>query len=79
MSLKSYLGKGLEVLLLLAMLFSLAGCLSSRTTLIAETEGRVVESVCSVWTAITYSSKDTERTRLEVRANNAARGEFCAP
>lgn len=63
--------------LLLVMMLSLVGCQSIQTTRTAETEEKIAEDTCSVWKAVTYSSRDTPETQLEVRANNAARKAYC--
>lgn len=67
---------GLKVL---GMTFCLVGCQSLQTTRTAgiEADQAVTAGVCRVWVPITYSSRDTDQTRLEVRGNNAARGEYC--
>lgn len=79
MSSSSFRATGWNVLLTLGMTFCLVGCQSLTTTRTAATEAdkSIVDGICKVWTPITYSSRDTEQTRLEVRANNAARGEYC--
>lgn len=58
------------------------GCLTVptgpiRPTQTAEIDQSVTTGVCSVWKAVTYSSRDTEQTQLEARANNAARDAYC--
>lgn len=65
-------------LLLVTMCF-LAGCQMNPTTNIAATEIMLAAHVCKVWQPVTYSSKDTDQTKLEVRANNAARHAYCQP
>lgn len=65
---------------LLPMLVS--GCFlatidQTRPTQTAEIDRQVTTGVCSVWKAVTYSSRDTEQTQLEARANNAARDAYC--
>lgn len=77
MSWRSSTGSAFAMPIVLAMTLSLAGCLTTRATLIGGTEGRIVSDVCSVWKPVTYSSRDTEQTRLEARANNAARNAYC--
>jgi hypothetical protein len=64
--------------LLLAMTFSLAGCLSTSTTRTDATEAAIVADVCRAWPVVTYSSRDTEQTQTEARANNAARDAYCS-
>lgn len=63
-------------LLLATMLFP-AGCSPTTTTLTAGTEATVAADVCRVWLPLTYSSRDTELTQTEARANNAARDAYC--
>lgn len=63
--------------LVLVMALLLAGCLPTTTTRIAATESKIVTGVCKVWVPVTYSSRDTLETQLEVRANNAARDTYC--
>lgn len=86
MSSCSFKTRGLTLLLALAMTSCLAGCLSLQTTPTGEIEARaaaiaadkaIAAKVCAEWVAVTYSSRDTEQTRLEVRANNAARDAYC--
>lgn len=67
-------------LVLLPMLVT--GCLTVptgpiRPTQTAEIDQAVTQGVCGVWKAVTYSSRDTEQTQLEARANNAARDAYC--
>lgn len=64
---------------LLGTTFWLAGCTLTPTTQTAaiELDAEITQSVCGVWKVVTYSSRDTEQTQLEVRANNAARGAYC--
>ena len=79
MNSSSFKATGWNVLLTLGMMFCLGGCQSLQTTRTAATEAdkSIAEGVCSVWAPVTYSSRDTERTQLEVRANNAAREAYC--
>ena len=79
MNSSSFRVSGLTVLLALGMTFCLAGCQSLNTTRTAATEAdaSIAAGVCRVWVPVTYSSRDTEQTRLEARANNAAREEYC--
>lgn len=65
------------VLLLLATTWLLTGCSPTTTTLTAATDERVASGVCAVWLPVTYSSRDTDQTQLEARANNAARDAYC--
>lgn len=68
---------GLKLLKMLAMMFCLAGCSLTTTTRTKETDARITAGVCTVWKPITYSSKDTPQTQLEVRGNNAAQKAYC--
>ena len=79
MNSSSFRASASTVLLMLGMTFCLGGCQSLQMTRTAATEAdkSITDGVCEVWTSITYSSRDTDQTRLEVRANNAARGEYC--
>lgn len=67
--------------LMLVMMFFLAGCQQTLTTRTGETDElwrAVARQVCeSAWRPVTYSSRDTEQTQLEARANNAARAKYC--
>lgn len=74
---KFYIQSALTMPLLLVMMLFLAGCQQTLTTRTAETERAIAGDVCSVWVPRTYSSRDTEETQLEVRANNAARNAYC--
>jgi hypothetical protein len=58
----------------LAMLltFPLTGCVSLTPT--AETNG----AVCTVWRDVSWSSKDTTPTIIEIKQNNARREGWCA-
>lgn len=64
---------------LLGTTFWLVGCTLTPTTQTAaiNLDTDLARSVCEVWVPVTYSSRDTEQTQLEVRANNAARGAYC--
>jgi len=73
-----YMASALMKHSLLVMMFFLVGCQTTPTTQTAETERNIAASTCKVWVPVTYSSQDTEQTRLEIRANNAARAAFCA-
>jgi len=71
--------KGLSALTLLVMTFSMVGCTQTLTTHSAgiEADKEAASAACKAWKPLTYSSKDTEQTQLEVRGNNAARGAYC--
>lgn len=79
MNSSSFRASASTVLLMLGMTFCLGGCQSLSTTRTAATEAdkSITDGVCRVWTPVTYSSRDTEQTRLEARANNSAREEYC--
>lgn len=63
---------------MLATTCFLAGCSQTSTTLIAGTEARIVSDTCRrAWRPISWSSRDTEQTQIEVRAGNAARKAYC--
>lgn len=79
MSSSSFKANGLKLLLLLGMTSCLGGCLSLNTTRTSaiEADKAIAAQVCRVWLPTTYSSRDTEETRLGNRANNAARDAYC--
>lgn len=53
------------------LIFPLTGCASRTATV--ETNG----AVCEVWRDVSWSSKDTTGTIIEVRQNNARREGWC--
>lgn len=55
----------------------LAGCSQTSGTLTAATDVAIARDVCSVWVPTTWSSRDTQETRLGNQANNAARDAYC--
>lgn len=59
-----------------ALMTLVTACSPTTTTRTVETE--ITAGVCSVWTPVTYSSRDTDQTQHEARANNAARDAYCA-
>lgn len=64
-------------------LFLLASCSPTLTTLTGGTSAAVTEQsiaadVCRAWKAVSYSSRDTPETVLQVRANNEARKAYCS-
>lgn len=73
------------------MTFFLGGCLPTLKTPISETseatkdraeelEAEIVRELCTkAWLPTDYSSRDTEKTQLGNRANNAAREAYCRP
>lgn len=61
----------LVMLLLLGTLLCVPAC--SQTTQTAGTE-----AACVVWRPITYSSRDTPETVLQVLRNNAAQKSWCS-
>lgn len=80
MNLKSYKASACVRLSLLAMTCFLAACQQMSTTRTAaiETDTSIVLDLCEhAWKPQTYSSRDTEQTQLEARANNAAREAYC--
>jgi hypothetical protein len=70
---------GLMLLLPLATMFCLGGCSLTLGTSIGAIDAAVVTRVCTAWAPVTYSSKDTPQTQIEVRGNNAARVGFGCP
>ena len=58
--------------LLMLLISPLTGCV----TLTATKETNV--AVCDVWKDVSWSSKDTTTTIIEVRQNNARREGWCA-
>ncbi len=77
MNWKSFTASASAALLTLATTSFLAGCSPTTSTLTVETEGAIAAGVCQAWKPVTYSSRDTEQTQLEARANNAARASYC--
>lgn len=69
---RSLMASVLIVLVTLAIASFLVGCSQTTTTRTAETEATIAADVCTVWQPVSYSSRDTDETRLDVRANNAA-------
>jgi hypothetical protein len=68
--------------LLLVTLFLLASCTPTLPTLTGGTstigtERAIATDVCRAWKAVSYSSRDTSETQLQVRANNEARSSYC--
>jgi starvation-inducible outer membrane lipoprotein len=69
--------------LVLAMTLLLAACSQTPKTLTGATDdaallAAVTRQLCAkAWRPVTYSSRDTEQTQREARANNAARDEYC--
>jgi hypothetical protein len=61
----------MRLMLLMPLIFPLTGCVTLTSTV--ETNA----SVCSVWKDISWSSKDTTGTIIEVRQNNARREGWC--
>lgn len=77
MNSKSFTAGALARLPMLATMSFLAACSQTSGTLTVATEAAVASDVCRVWQSVTWSSRDTDRTQLEVRANNAARDAYC--
>ena len=74
MNSKSYSQIVFALPMLLGTMLFLAACLSNPTTPTAATSDvKITAGVCTAWKPVSYSSKDTEQTRIEARANNAAR------
>lgn len=61
-------------LMLCVAILSILGC---QTTRIGATSPSDINRICSVWKYVSYSSKDTPTTVLEIRALNAAKDGFC--
>jgi hypothetical protein len=55
----------------------LGGCQSILPTNTAATETSIAADTCRAWKPVTYSSRDSEQTQVEARANNAARESYC--
>lgn len=77
MSSRSSIASALIVLSALATTCLLAGCSPTLSTQTAATEAGIAADVCRAWQPVTYSSRDTEQTQVEARANNAARAAYC--
>ena len=79
MSSRPFRASGLTALTTLVMTFSMVGCQQTLTTRSAgiEADKAAASAACEAWKPLTYSSKDTDQTQLEVRGNNAARGAYC--
>jgi len=58
--------------LAMLLIFPLTGCASLTAT------SATNASVCSVWRDVSWSSKDTTPTIIEVKQNNARREGWCA-
>lgn len=64
-------------------MFLLAACQSIQSTLTGGTDtaekavASIAADVCRAWRPVTYSSRDTEQTQTEARANNAAQERYC--
>ena len=64
----------LKPIALVMLCAAVAGCQLTRTPSIVTT----ARPVCTVWKGISYSAEgDRAQTVAEVRANNAARAEYC--
>jgi hypothetical protein len=61
------------------MTSGLAGCLSTPTALRGEIEVGAVLTACRALPLVTYSSKDTEQTRVEAEGAYRARLAFGCP
>jgi len=62
----------MRLALLMLLIFPLTGCVTLTSTV--ETNG----AVCTVWKDVSWSSKDTTATIIEVKQNNARREGWCA-
>jgi hypothetical protein len=62
----------MRYMLVMPLMCLLTGC--STLTGTVETN----KSVCAVWKDISWSSKDTTQTILEVKVNNARREGYCS-
>jgi hypothetical protein len=74
LSLKSGDGSMKLFAVVMLSLTMLSGCASLPTVLGVVT----VKSVCTVWTPLTYSKKDTPVTQHEIVVNNERREGFCS-
>lgn len=76
---RAYKASGWTAPMMLAMTFSMVGCTQTLMTPSAgiEADKAAASAACEAWKPLTYSSKDTDQTQLEVRGNNAARGAYC--
>lgn len=65
--------------LLVVMLCGLAttSCATTTATVETEPEGADPSLVCLVWVPISWSTRDTDQTIREAKANNAAREAWC--
>lgn len=77
MRLKPLTASASIALSMLATVFLTAACSPTTQTRIAGTEGQLAADVCRAWLPVTYSSRDTDQTQIEARANNAARAAYC--
>lgn len=68
-------GRRMRLALLLSATLPLAGCQSLTPTGAI----RVVDTSCTAFRPITYSSRDTEQTQSEARGHNAAWDALCKP
>ena len=67
---KLHAGLRLPLLLVIVSAATLSGC--ARVTAIGG-----ISTACDVWKPISWSSKDTTDTIVEVKVNNARRNGFC--
>lgn len=56
---------------------TLAGCATMTGIGATDTE-RQLQRVCILWTGVSWSTKDTDQTIVDVKVNNAKRDAFCA-
>jgi hypothetical protein len=62
----------MRFVLAMLLILPLTGCVTLTSTV--ETNG----AVCTVWKDVSWSSKDTTATIIEVKQNNARREGWCA-
>ena len=83
MNWKSFMASAWTLPSLLAMTCLLVACQSIPKTLIGGTDSAakasssIAADVCRAWHPVTYSSRDTDQTKVDARANNAARDSYC--
>jgi hypothetical protein len=65
-----------RLLLPLLLALILTSCATTGTGAI---DAEAIATICAAWPAVTWSSRDTQATVADAKANNAARAAFCAP
>jgi uncharacterized lipoprotein YajG len=75
------LEKPMKLVTLLSMTVLLVGCATTMGIggINANPEAANPTAVCHVWKPVSWSSKDTDQTITEVKANNAARKAWGCP